>query len=153
MLAFLFAALAAPVVDRVGRRIVLRRPGLGGRCRLAFATVRPVANPTPRLWRGAHTRSLVALWSVAAAATLVALGLGWLGHPVAQVGLGAALGGAAVNLHDRVRGRVVDYFDLGLGGVFNVADLAIVGGAVAAAAFGFAPLFARGLAEVLAHAG
>ena len=153
MLAFLVAAIAAPIVDRVGRRIVLHRPGLGGRCRIGFATLRPIANPSPRVWRGARVRWLLGAWVLAAVAALVALGLGWLAHPGAQVGLGAALGGAATNLHDRVRGRVVDYLDLGVGGVFNIADLAIVGGAIATAVLGVVPLFARGVAEVLARTG
>jgi signal peptidase II len=51
-----------------------------------------------------------------------------------QVALGAALGGATGNLVDQVwRGHVVDFIDLGFWPVFNIADAAIVAGALLAA--------------------
>ena len=47
------------------------------------------------------------------------------------VALGLLIGGAVGNLADRIlRGRVVDFFDLGWWPVFNVADLAIVTGVI-----------------------
>jgi signal peptidase II len=50
---------------------------------------------------------------------------------VAQASVGAALGGASGNLFDRLwRGGVVDYIDLKVWPVFNLADMAIVGGGV-----------------------
>jgi signal peptidase II len=74
--------------------------------------------------------SLVLLWGVAAVAVL---GLAWLEFSsdlVAQVGLGASLGGASGNLLDRLRrGAIVDFVDLRVWPVFNLADLAIVSGA------------------------
>lgn len=52
------------------------------------------------------------------------------GH-LAVVASGLVLGGALGNLIDRVRyGYVVDFFDLGFWPVFNVADSAIVVGAI-----------------------
>jgi lipoprotein signal peptidase len=52
----------------------------------------------------------------------------------AAMGLGAALGGAASNLIDRVHhGGIVDFIDVKLWPVFNIADAAIVIGATAAA--------------------
>ena len=43
------------------------------------------------------------------------------------IGLGAALGGAAGNLYDRIRhGAVLDFLSVGIGGVFNLADLALL---------------------------
>jgi signal peptidase II len=49
--------------------------------------------------------------------------------PLATLGLGCALGGAAGNLADILRRRhVVDFIDLGWWPVFNLADVAIVGG-------------------------
>ena len=46
-----------------------------------------------------------------------------------HAGLGAAMGGAAGNLLDRVRLRaVVDFIDVGLGSIFNLADVFILGG-------------------------
>lgn len=44
-----------------------------------------------------------------------------------QVGLGAALGGAASNIFDRLRfGAVRDFLWVGWGGIFNPADAALV---------------------------
>ncbi len=82
-------------------------------------------------------RSAVFTWGVA---VLVA-GAAWVALLRARsrgVAVGAALvaGGGLGNLWDRVtaHGLVVDFMNLGLGtlrtGVFNVADLAIVGGAL-----------------------
>jgi len=48
-------------------------------------------------------------------------------------GLGMALGGAAGNLRDILRHRyIVDFIDLGWWPVFNLADVAIVGGLILA---------------------
>jgi Signal peptidase (SPase) II len=52
----------------------------------------------------------------------------------AAIGLGAALGGAASNLIDRVHhGGIVDFIDVKIWPVFNIADTAIVIGAGGAA--------------------
>jgi signal peptidase II len=63
-------------------------------------------------------------------------------------GLGAALGGALGNLYDRVRhGAVLDFLHVGVGGVFNPADVGLVVGLVVALASGFGAatsLLARG---------
>lgn len=57
----------------------------------------------------------------------------WFQHPIEVVGLGCALGGAAGNLTDILRqGYVLDFVDLGWWPVFNVADIGIVGGLLAA---------------------
>ncbi len=54
--------------------------------------------------------------------------------PLTQIALGAALGGACGNVVDHLRRRaVVDFIDLGWWPVFNLADVAIVCGAVGAA--------------------
>ena len=46
-----------------------------------------------------------------------------------QIGLAIALGGAVGNLIDRVRlSYVIDFFDLQIWPVFNIADMAIIGG-------------------------
>ena len=51
----------------------------------------------------------------------------------AQLGLGAALGGAASNVYDRLRRRaVIDFLDVGWWPVFNLADVGITLGAVVA---------------------
>ena len=76
---------------------------------------------------------LVVLW-LAELVTLVALVQvsPFFQGAVAPVALGAALGGAGSNLMDRLLrgGVVVDVIDLRVWPVFNLADVAIVGGAV-----------------------
>lgn len=48
-------------------------------------------------------------------------------NTTAAAGLGAALGGAAGNLIDRLRrGEIVDFIEIGCWPVFNLADTAIV---------------------------
>ncbi len=100
-----------------------------------------VQNPGAFLSLGAtlppRIRGVVLTWGVLA----LVLGTAWVAlvRPGARpVALGAALvaGGGLGNLWDRIaaNGFVTDFLNLGIGplrtGVFNVADLAIVGGAV-----------------------
>jgi signal peptidase II len=60
-----------------------------------------------------------------------------------SAGLVIALAGAAGNLIDRfVRGAVVDFIAIGRWPAFNVADVAIVGGAAAVGAALLSPAFA-----------
>ncbi len=90
-------------------------------------------------------------WVLTLIATGVVIGIVWMGRrlvsPWWAVGLGMILGGALGNLMDRffrspgpLRGHVVDFFSIGWWPVFNVADPAVVGGAillVALSLFGF----------------
>jgi signal peptidase II len=80
---------------------------------------------------------LLALWVLELVALLCLVESGLLFRGVvAQMSLGAALGGAGGNLLDRVRrGAVVDFIDLRVWPVFNVADAAIVVGAALAMIF------------------
>ena len=79
-------------------------------------------------------RALLFLWCVAVVGTSLLI---WHAAPfqgrAAYVGLGAALGGATGNLLDMMRrGAVVDFIDLRVWPVFNIADAAIVLGVVVA---------------------
>ena len=90
-------------------------------------------------------------WVLTLIATGVVIGIVWMGRrlvsPWWAIGLGMILGGATGNLIDRffrapgpLRGHVVDFFSVGWWPVFNVADPAVVGGAillVALSLFGF----------------
>ncbi|WP_209923306.1 signal peptidase II [Mycolicibacterium lutetiense] len=90
-------------------------------------------------------------WVLTLVATGVVIGIVWMGRrlvsPWWAIGLGMILGGATGNLIDRffrapgpLRGHVVDFFSVGWWPVFNVADPAVVGGAillVALSLFGF----------------
>jgi signal peptidase II len=52
-------------------------------------------------------------------------------HPMIKVGLGLLLGGALGNIIDRLRiGQVIDFLDFRFWPVFNLADVAIVCGAL-----------------------
>lgn len=51
------------------------------------------------------------------------------GHLLLRTGIGLQVGGAVGNVIDRVKtGYVVDFFDFRIWPVFNIADMAIVGG-------------------------
>lgn len=80
-------------------------------------------------------------WVLTLVATGVVVGIFWMGRrlvsPWWAVGLGMILGGALGNLMDRffrspgpLRGHVVDFLSIGWWPVFNVADPAVVGGAI-----------------------
>lgn len=80
-------------------------------------------------------------WVLTLVASAVVVGIVWMGRrllsPWWALGLGLILGGALGNLVDRflrspgpLRGHVVDFLSIGWWPVFNVADSAVVGGAV-----------------------
>jgi signal peptidase II len=80
-------------------------------------------------------------WVLTLVATGVVIGIFWMGRrlvsPWWALGLGMILGGALGNLVDRffrspgpLRGHVVDFLSIGWWPVFNVADPAVVGGAI-----------------------
>ena len=80
-------------------------------------------------------------WVLTLVASGVVVGIVWMGRrlvsPWWALGLGMILGGALGNLMDRffrspgpLRGHVVDFLSIGWWPVFNVADAAVVGGAI-----------------------
>lgn len=73
------------------------------------------------------------LWVAMAALVVFAVRASQAG-PASAIGLGAALGGAAGNVIDRIaRGAVVDFVAAGPWPVFNLADAAMVAGLTLAA--------------------
>ncbi|WP_319454182.1 MULTISPECIES: signal peptidase II [unclassified Mycobacterium] len=80
-------------------------------------------------------------WALTLIATGVVFGIVWMGRrlvsPWWALGLGMILGGALGNLVDRffrwpgpLQGHVIDFLSIGWWPVFNVADPAVVGGAI-----------------------
>ncbi len=79
---------------------------------------------------------LVAINALIALGLVGAILLGWHMTPVRLAGCALLLAGAVGNLIDRLRfdGLVIDFMNLGVGGlrsgIFNVADMAIMAGAL-----------------------
>jgi signal peptidase II len=94
--------------------------------------LRLVRTPRPGILK-LGDRAAVALWLAAVAMLVVALAVlaGAQAAPGLAIGLGLAVGGAGSNLGDRlVRGCVVDFIAVWRWPTFNLADAAIVTGAV-----------------------
>lgn len=80
-------------------------------------------------------------WLVLALTTSVAIGIAvaaWRGHFASSLAAGIVVGGAIANVVDRAQGgTVVDMLYTGWWPTFNVADIAVVGGAFALAITGW----------------
>jgi signal peptidase II len=120
------------VLDQWSKRAVRRNPR-GWSTSKGWLRVRYVKNAQHPRAR-ANPMLLVLGWCAALVSAIVLHRAGgWFDGRVALIGLGLALAGAAGNLLDLLRFRgVVDFIDLGWWPVFNVADVAIVGGLVSA---------------------
>jgi signal peptidase II len=128
MLPLLIFAAIVFFFDQITKRAVQTR--LAGSVPGRLLQIRRVYHGERVYRRTAFRTSMVVIWCVAglAAAWLHDSGLYFQSH-IAQAGVGCALGGAAGNLLDILRRRqVVDFIDLGWWPVFNLADVAIVGG-------------------------
>ena len=113
------------VVTHVG----LNRIELGSVLRIHYVVGRKAS------WSWAGTPAVLAsIWLIALVCALVLQRSGaWFQSQFAIAALGFAFGGSASNLLDLVRRRhVVDFIDLRWWPVFNLADVAIVGGLVLA---------------------
>jgi signal peptidase II len=121
--------------DQASKELVLRR--LDGSASFPTGSgprIRRVMNASIGLGLVRGRRGLLVLWSaIVLGMPLLIDYLPALQGQAAQVGVGAALGGATGNLLDRVRhGAIVDFIDLRVWPVFNVADVAIVLGVAVA---------------------
>jgi signal peptidase II len=132
--AWQLAAGLVLVFDQVSKNVAQRRG----------ARARSRAGERPAAWRVRHTRTLlgllrgrrvlVAVWIVATLGTVVLVQrVAAFQELPAQIGLGAAVGGATSNMLDMVRkGVVIDFVDLRVWPVFNLADVGIVLGVAVA---------------------
>lgn len=128
---FTFAA-ATFFADQASKRAV-RRQTTPNQCG-PFLWIRQVSHHEQLYEETVSRWIFILLWFAAllSAVWLNALGM-WLQGKVAAAGVGCALGGAAGNLLDILRRRyVTNFIDLGWWPVFNLADVAIVGGLILA---------------------
>jgi signal peptidase II len=122
-----FAAIAF-LSDQVSKRVVQTRLAVpfGG----PLLRIRKVHHRERIYGHTLFRAALIVIWCAAAIAAVRLHSSGLFLHGrLATAGVGCALGGAAGNLLDIVRHQhVVDFIDLGWWPVFNLADIAIVGG-------------------------
>ncbi len=118
------------LLDQWSKRVVQRR--VADRC-ISWGPILRIRYATNlrELYRRKGARAVLVLVWFAALVSAILLrrsGVWFQGH-AAQFGLGLAFGGAAGNLLDILRRRcIVDFIDLRWWPVFNLADVAIVGG-------------------------
>ena len=118
-------------LDQVSKAIVVARlpEGATSRASIAGVRLRHMVNRQHCWGLGRTVLTMAVLWMLLVTAALTVatlLHLPWL-HLV----LGASIGGATGNLIDGIRRRgITDFIDLRVWPVFNVADLAIVAGAL-----------------------
>ena len=125
----LILATVAFLLDQITKRVVQMRPfgPLGGPMLLQ---IREVHHRERAYCHAGFRTLLIVIWCAAA---IAAVGLDksgvFLQSRSAPAGVGCALGGASGNLLDILRRHhVVDFIDLCWWPVFNLADVAIVGG-------------------------
>jgi signal peptidase II len=125
-----FALLSMLCVDQATKTLLSKRLVAGDELAVLGAVrLRRVVNVRWTLGRRANACGVVLLWALLCASALLLLGLWGSGGRTAAVAVGVALGGATGNLLDwLLRGGIVDFVDLRLWPVFNVADAGIVAG-------------------------
>ncbi len=133
---FLLATIALVVLDQATKAFVVSRLRENKAMSFGVVAIRRTLNRAGAGGSPHSSRALVALWAVEVVILAAIVQFApMLQGTTAAVALGAALGGASSNLFDRLwRHGVVDFIDLGVWPVFNIADIAIVAGVVAALA-------------------
>jgi signal peptidase II len=130
---FLASGIVALCLDQWSKRVAARAGNRRISCG-CFLRIRCVRNSRDLYDRSNKRAVLVLIWLVSLAAALILYRVrGTFRGPAALIGLGSAFGGAAGNLLDIWRRRlIIDFIDLRWWPVFNVADLAITAGLVLA---------------------
>ena len=133
-LELLSSVLLVLLVDQLSKQIIVRRFA-EGQCSSALPVrFRRITNVRASQRLAQNRPVLLFLWGLAvlSIALLVRYGPFFQAH-VAQLGLSAAVGGASSNLCDVLwRRGIIDFIDLRFWPVFNLADIAIVSGVLAA---------------------
>ena len=122
-------AAGAIAADQASKAFVLSRPWTAD-SKAGFLSVRKVLLRRGPLMFYLAPRIHAGLWIASMAIAAVLLHAGIIAeNALNAVGIGAALGGAAGNLADRLRrGAIVDFIAIGPWPPFNPADVAIVVG-------------------------
>jgi signal peptidase II len=129
MLIEIAAAVSVVAADQASKAFVLSRSWTAD-SNAGFLSVRKVLMQRGPLMFYFTPRTHVGLWiaSIAIAAVLVRAGM-IAENVLNAAAIGAALGGAAGNIADRLRhGAIVDFIAIGRWPPFNLADVAIVAG-------------------------
>jgi signal peptidase II len=125
-------AIAASVIaaDQASKAFVLSRSWAAD-SNAGFLSIRKQLTRRGAPMFALATRTLVVIWIASTAIAAVVLQAGMMAeNTLGAAGIGAALGGAAGNLADRLRhGAIVDFIVIGRWPPFNLADAAIVMGA------------------------
>ncbi len=134
MIDLLASGVVLLLLDQWSKRMVQRH--VPDRC-ISWGPILRIRYATnlKELYRRKSARAvLVLVWFTALVSAILLRRSGvWFQGHVALFGLGLAFGGAAGNLLDILRRRcIVDFIDLRWWPVFNLADVAIVGGLVVA---------------------
>jgi len=119
------------LADQLAKAMIVARLQEGASTSRAICGVRlrhVINRRKPWGSRGA-VRMMTIIWLLLSAGAW--MGASLLERPSAQVALGGLMGGAAGNLLDGIsRNAVTDFIDLRVWPVFNLADAAIVAGAI-----------------------
>jgi signal peptidase II len=119
------------VVDQVAKTMIATRLDEGAftSANICGIRLRHVVNRRRPWGSTTAVRIMAVVWLLLSAAALVAGAL--IDSPSTFIALGALMGGAMGNLVDGIsKNGVTDFIDLRVWPVFNVADTAIVGGAL-----------------------
>ena len=129
MLIEIAAAVSVVAADQASKAFVLSRSWVAD-SNAGFLSIRKVLMQRGPLMFYVTPGTQVGLWiaSIAIAAVLVRAGM-IADNALNAAAIGAALGGAAGNIADRLRhGAIVDFIAIGRCPLFNLADVAIVAG-------------------------
>jgi signal peptidase II len=124
-----FTAVVVAAVDQLTKLMVVSRLRGDRTIRLRWVAIRRVKNSRASKLTSTRTM-LLTLW-IAEVLVVVMLirTVPALSADLSQVGLGTVLGGVTGNMFDRIwRAGVIDFVDLKVWPVFNLADAGIVAG-------------------------
>lgn len=127
MLIAIAVAVAVIAADQASKAFILSQTWAAS-SNMGFLAIRRQLTRRGPLMLALARRTLVGLWlaSVAVAAVLLQVGI-IADNALNAACIGAALGGAAGNIADRLRrGAIVDFIAIGRWPPFNLADAAIV---------------------------